>query len=218
MNVDLIDQILLKLFVAVIIGARLGYVISKYPFFVANPWAIIRFDRGGMGSHGAIITAMVLGYFLTKKAKISYWSLADAMAPGITVAHILIRIGNFMNGELYGPPTNLPWGIKFPTTSVPVHPSQLYEVITSMIILPFALKWSRKPRYPGYAFLRVMLAHSIIRFFMDFFRQNNLLLNHLVLTQIIVLVFSSAIIVYIRYLESYKYKTFSKQTVINDQV
>ncbi|HBF39313.1 MAG TPA: prolipoprotein diacylglyceryl transferase [Firmicutes bacterium] len=203
---EVTDSLLVKLIIVIIVGARLAFVISKYPFFIANPWEIIRLDHGGLGSQGAIIAAMVFGYFWTKKAKISYWKLADATAPGITIGHIFVRIGNFINGELYGPPTNLPWGVKFPSTSVPVHPSQLYEVITSFIVLPFAIKWSQKPRYPGYAFLRVLLVHSIIRFFMDFFRQNTSFNGHLVLTQIMAIILAVASFSYIFYLEAFKYK------------
>lgn len=204
---EVLDKLLVKLFIAIIVGARLAYVISKYPFFIANPWEIIRIDHGGLGSHGAIIAAMIFGYFWTQKAKIAYWRLADAVAPGITLGHIFVRIGNFINGELYGPPTNLPWGVKFPSTSLPVHPSQLYEVLTSFIILPFALQWSKSPKYPGYAFLRVILAHSLIRFLMDFFRQDTPFTGHLVLTQLIAIIFVVASLGYILYLEVWKHKT-----------
>ena len=205
MDLDAVDGLLLKLIIAIIVGARLAYVVSNYSYFMAYPSEIIRVDHGGLGSHGAIITAMVLGYFWTKKAHVAYWSLGDAIAPAITVGHIFVRIGNFINGELYGPPTNLPWGVKFPTTPAPVHPSQLYEVITSLIVLPFAIQWSKKPRYPGYAFLRVILVHSIIRFFMDFFRQSTSFSGRLVLTQIIALSFTVVCIAYIWYLEAFKY-------------
>ena len=82
------DTLLLKLIVTIIIGARLGYVISKYPYFLANPWEIIRTDHGGMGSHGAIIAVLIGGYFWTRKAGIPYWRLADAAAPALPVGHI----------------------------------------------------------------------------------------------------------------------------------
>lgn len=195
------EGLLFKLIIAVIIGARMGFIVSNLNYFIANPWEIIRIDHGGLGSHGAIITVMILGYFWTKKAAIPYWTMADAISPAITVGHIFVRIGNFINGELYGPPTHLPWAVKFPSTSVPVHPSQLYEAITSFILLPFALKWSKDPKYPGYAFFRVMLAHSVVRFFLDFIRQNSPLIGPFVLTQIIALVFIIVTAICIRYLE-----------------
>mgnify|MGYP005854198711 CR=1 FL=1 len=203
---DKADMLLFKLIAAIIIGARLAYVISKYQYYFANPWEIIRLDHGGLGSHGAIITALICGYYWTKKAGLPYWRLADAAAPGLPVGHIFVRLGNFINGELYGPPTTLPWGVKFPETAGPVHPSQLYEIVTSIIILPFALKWSAKPRYPGYSFLRVLLLHSGVRFLMDFVRQPGGPPNSLVLTQVIALIFTVFILGYLWYLEKVKYR------------
>ncbi len=202
---EVLDRLLVRLIVAVIVGARLAFVAANFGFFLAQPWEIIRIDHGGLGSHGAFIAAMLLGWYWTRRARVSYWTLADAVAPAITVGHIFVRIGNFINGELYGPPTNLPWAVKFPTSAVPVHPSQLYEVLTSLAILPFALRWSHSPRYPGYAFLRVLLLHSAVRFFMDFFRQETAFHGQLVLTQYIALAFVLLSGGWLWYLETYRY-------------
>ena len=186
---DQVDNILLRCVIGIIVGARLGYVLVNLPYFMASPWEIFRIDRGGLGSHGAIITVMVLGIFWVKKFGFSYWQMADAIAPSIPVGHIFVRLGNFMNGELYGTPTDLPWGVRFPGLSEPVHPVQLYEVGFSLIILPLAIKWSNDPRYHGYAFLRVIFAHSLVRFLLDFDRRHSGLIGPFVLTQIIALVF-----------------------------
>lgn len=177
------DRLFIKVIIAIFVGARLAYILSEWRFYMANPLEIIRVDHGGLGSHGAILAALVCGYFWTKKDGFCYWQLADATTPALPVGHIFVRLGNFINGELYGPPTTLPWGVDFPSTAGPVHPSQLYELLTSLIILPLALKWSAKPRYPGYAFVRVLLAHSLVRFFMDFLRQSDQPFEGLVLTQ-----------------------------------
>jgi phosphatidylglycerol:prolipoprotein diacylglycerol transferase len=200
MDPDQTDGIFLKVIVAIFVGARLAYVISEWDYFRVNLWEIIRIDHGGLGSHGAIFMALVCGIFWTKKTGVSYWKLADAVTPALPVGHIFVRLGNFINGELYGPPTTLPWGVKFPGTAGPAHPSQLYELLTSLIILPLALQWSVKPRYPGYAFLRVLLAHSLVRFFMDFLRQPGQTFTGLVLTQYIALglaVFCAVLIWYL---------------------
>ena len=129
----------------------------------------------------------MLGVLLTKKES-AYWTLADAIAPSITIGHIFVRLGNFINGELYGAPTNLPWAVEFPYSGGPVHPAQLYEMIASIIILPFALRWARKPKYPGYAFFRVMLVHSVV-LLIDFIRQHSPLIGPFVLTQILAIGF-----------------------------
>lgn len=168
-----------------LVGSRLGAVIPYWRYFLANPLEI--FSRGGMASHGAIIAIMLVGYFFVRKYNLNYWQLADLTAPILPVGHIFIRTGNFLSGELYGPPTNLPWAVTFPDSLVPVHPSQLYEVIASIIILPFAWKWAKEPRYPGYAFLRTLFTHSVVRFFLDFIRQHSKLYGPFVLSQILAL-------------------------------
>ncbi len=185
---DRVQDLLFKLCIAVIVGARLGVIVVDLKYYLANP--LHMFTRAGLGSHGAIITVMILGYFWVKKANLPYWTMADAIAPSISIGHVFVRAGNFINGELYGSPTNLPWAIEFPYSGQPVHPAQLYEMLLSGVILIFALRWVRNPKYPGYAFFRVMLVHSVVRFFMDFIRQHSPLIGPFVLTQIIALGFT----------------------------
>jgi len=168
-----------------LVGSRLGAVLPQWRYILENPWEI--FSRGGMASHGAIFAIMVVGIFYVRKHKLRYWQLADAAAPILPVGHIFIRLGNFLSGELYGPPTDLPWGVEFPTTMGPVHPTQLYEVAAALIILPFAWKWASKPKYHGYAFFRTLFVHSVVRFFLDFIRQHSQLYGPFVLSQIIAL-------------------------------
>lgn len=194
-----VQDLLFKLAVAVIVGGRLGVIVVDLRYYLANP--LHMFTRAGMGSHGAIALAMILGYFWAKKAKLPYWTMADAIAPSISIAHIFIRFGNFLNGELYGSPSNLPWAIEFPYSGQPVHPAQLYEMFASLIILPFALKWAKTPKYPGYAFLRVMLTHSIVRFFLDFIRQHSSLIGPFVLTQILAAILGIGCLTFIIILE-----------------
>lgn len=190
---DEVQDLLIKLCIAVILGARLGVIVVNLEYYLANP--LHMFTRAGLGSHGAIITVMVLGYFWVKKANLPYWTMADAIAPSLSIGHIFVRFSNFINGELFGSPTNLPWAVEFPYSGEPVHPVQLYEMLTSMIILLLAIKWARNPKYPGYAFFRVMLLHSIVRFLMDFIRQHSPLIGPFVLTQLIALGFIILIII-----------------------
>lgn len=184
---NVVQDLLFKLCIAVIIGARLGVIVVNLDYYLRNP--IEMFTRAGLGSHGAIITAMVLGYFWTKKANIAYWTMADAVAPAISIGHIFVRLGNFINGELFGSPSTLPWAMEFTYSDGLVHPAQLYEMLASIIILPFALYWARNPKYPGYAFLRVMLVHSIVRLLIDFIRQHSPLIGPFVFTQILAIGF-----------------------------
>lgn len=187
-----IDTLFFTSALAAIIGGRLGVVIVDLDYYLAHPWDIVA--RAGMASHGTIAAVMLLGVFTVRRLRLSYWKIADLAAPVIPIAHVFIRLGNFLNGELYGPPTNLPWGVQFPHLPSPVHPSQLYEVAASLVILPFAWRWAKKPKYPGYAFLRVMLAHSVVRFFLDFIRQHSSLIGPFVLSQLIALGICVAVI------------------------
>lgn len=198
---DKIDSLLIKLLITALVGARLGFVVANLRYFLANPGQIIRVDQGGLGSHGAIILTMFLGYFWLKKAEIPYWQMADAVAITLPISHICIRLGNFINGELYGPATNLPWGVKFLTTPGPVHPSQLYEALASVAILFLTIKWAKKPAYHGYCFLRVMFAHSIVRFFVDFVRPQTPMIGPFTLTQLISFALSILSLLYILHLE-----------------
>lgn len=184
-NAELIENLFFISAVSGLIGSRLGAVIPYWSYFLQNPLEI--FSRAGMASHGAIIAIMVVGYFYVHKHRLDYWQIADFAAPILPVGHIFIRLGNFLSGELYGPPTDLPWAVEFPDSLVPVHPSQLYEILASVIILPFAWRWAKKPRYPGYAFLRTLFVHSVVRFFLDFIRQHSELYGPFVLSQIIAL-------------------------------
>ena len=133
---EILDRIMIRIVLAMIVGARLGYVVANYSFFLDNPHLIPRVDMGGLGSHGGIITCLILGIWWSKRLKFSFWSVCDAVAPVIPLAHIFVRLGNFINAELYGPPTELPWGVVFRGEIVPHHPSQLYEAGVSLIILP----------------------------------------------------------------------------------
>jgi len=197
LDTDEVSDLLFKLCITVIVGARLGAVVANLGYYIRNPLEI--FTRAGLGSHGAIITTMVMGYYWVKKAKLPYWTLADAIAPSLSIGHIFVRLGNYINGELYGSPTDLPWGVEFPYSGGPVHPAQLYEMAASLIILPFALYWARKPKYPGYAFFRVMLVHSVVRLLIDFIRQHSdPVIGPLVLTQLLAIgfiVFTSILLV-----------------------
>ncbi|MDI9484459.1 MAG: prolipoprotein diacylglyceryl transferase [Bacillota bacterium] len=168
-----------------LIGSRLGAVLPNWRYFLAHPLEI--FSRAGMASHGAIIAIMIAGYFYVRRHKLNYWQIADFAGPILSAGHIFVRTGNFLSGELYGPPTDLPWAVEFPSSLVPVHPTQLYEVLASMIILPFAWKWAKNPKYHGYAFFRTLFVHSAVRFFLDFIRQHSTLYGPFVLSQIIAL-------------------------------
>jgi phosphatidylglycerol:prolipoprotein diacylglycerol transferase len=100
--------------------------------------------------------------------------MADAMAPAILLAIILVRWGNFMNGELYGDPTSLPWGMVFPEVpGGPRHPVQLYEMMGTVLILAWVLAAAGRRPFDGYLFWSAIVASSALRFLLDLLRSDD---------------------------------------------
>lgn len=135
--------------VGVILGGRLGYTLFyNLPGFLAEPLSILRIWEGGMSFHGGLIGVLVaLGWF-ARVHKLRYFDVGDFAVPMIPIGLFTGRIGNFINGELWGAPTTLPWGMVFPAAGPePRHPSMLYEAFLEGAVL-FAILWwfARKPR------------------------------------------------------------------------
>jgi len=166
-------------------GARLAYVLAHPSDFLSDPLEIIRLDRGGIGSHGAIAAGLVYFAALQRRHGISMWSLADIAAVWIVAINALVRFGNFMNGELYGDPTSLPWGVVFSGAGdAPRHPLQLYEIVTSVVLLGFVWRWLRAPAFPGQVFWRAMIAMSAVRLALDALRAHTHVVGPLAAGQI----------------------------------
>lgn len=173
------------LILAVIIGGRLGYVLFydlfyylKHPLEVFLPFDI---NNGfkytglyGMSYHGALIAIISATIVFCRKHKLNFWLLADLFAPAVPLGYSFGRLGNFINGELYGRPATVPWGMFFPLDSMHQlrHPSQLYEMLLEGVFL-FAILWSvrKKIRIPGGLFALYLVGYGGIRFFLEFFRQ-----------------------------------------------
>lgn len=159
----------------VVLGGRLGYVLFYKPgFYLANPLEIFSVWKGGMSFHGGLLgvtAAMALFGWLRKR---SFWDVTDLIAPCVPTGLASGRIGNFINGELWGRPTTLPWGMIFPQThdGIPRHPSQLYEMGLEGFAL-FALMWwfARKPRPVGQVSAVFLMGYGSFRFLVEFTRQ-----------------------------------------------
>jgi phosphatidylglycerol:prolipoprotein diacylglycerol transferase len=185
---DRFDGLALLFIPVIIVGARIAYVIAVWDFFKDNPAEIIRTDHGGLGSHGAILAMLLTGYVVSRVARISFWTLADAFGPVLPAAHVFVRLGNYINGELYGLPTTLPWGIMFPGTSQPHHPSMLYEGIAAIGLFALAWRWAARRRREGEVFLKSLLVVSLVRLLVDFTRpRGDGIIAGLMLTQVMAL-------------------------------
>jgi len=181
---DKVADLYVPMILAIIIGARLGHVVTNWEYYSQNPLDIFRIYKGGLASHGAFILTVIVGVFLSRRKGLDTWSLADAIAPCIAIGHIFVRLGNFINGELYGSSTNLPWGIVFPGTYTPRHPLQLYEIITSVILLGLIIGLFHRRRFPGQVFLLTLIYVSVVRALLDILRPEFRVTQYLSLGQI----------------------------------
>jgi len=174
------ENLNIVLIIAIIIGGRLGYVIFyNLPYYLEHPLEIPATWSGGMSFHGAAIGLIAAGIIFCRLKKISFWKTADIYVVTIPIGLGLGRVGNFINGELFGRATELPWGMIFPGGGPVVrHPSQLYEVILEGIIL-FALLWSNRKKpwqtgstWPHGSLLALFLiGYGFFRFIVEFFRE-----------------------------------------------
>ena len=180
-----INNFIFWVVLGVLIGGRLGYVLFYgLKYFIANPFRIISpfdFSRGfhytgiyGMSYHGGLCGAAFACVIFCRRNKINFWRLADLFIPAVPLGYAFGRLGNFINGELYGRVTNVSWGMYFPLdlTRQLRHPSQLYEAFFEGIFL-FIILWSlRKVKYfDGFIFSLYLVGYGVLRFFIEFFRE-----------------------------------------------
>lgn len=170
----------------IIIGARLFYVIfygQGWAYYLANPIAIIATWDGGMSFHGGLVGAVVGGSLVCRAYKISIPTICDLGVIGATLGIFFGRCANFVNGELWGKPTDLPWGVVFETGgNVARHPSQLYEALLEgllMFIILFVLSRKNPPRPQGTFMGTFLTLYGIFRFLLEFVRVPDAQLGYL---------------------------------------
>ena len=172
--VEASEDLLFYLIVGLLIGARLGYVLFyNLPAYEKAPWEIIAFWHGGMSFHGGLIGMIIVGWIFSRRRKAPFLELADIGALAAPIGLMLGRIGNFINGELYGRVTTLPWGIVFPGGgNMPRHPSQLYEALFEGPVL-FGILWCLRTRVrrPGELLAAFLGLYGLFRFGIEFLRE-----------------------------------------------
>lgn len=183
---DLIIDLAFWLIIFGLLGARIYDVILYLPYYLNHPIQIVQIWKGGMAIHGAIIAGLITIYLLSKKNKISFFKISALLAPGLALGQAIGRFGNYFNQELFGRPTNLPWGIPIEINNRPLnfinsnyfHPTFLYESLGSLIIfliLIFIIKklYQKKQitNYQNIVIITVyMILYSILRFSLEFIR------------------------------------------------
>jgi len=177
---DHLDSLNLAIILGVLVGGRLGYVLFYNPgYYLHHPAEILATWQGGMSFHGGCIGVLLAGAYACRKYRLEFWKTADLFVVTVPIGLGLGRLGNFINGELYGRATSLPWGMIFPHGGlVPRHPSQLYEAFLEGIVLFCILwrlkdkPWRRENPWPHGSLVALFLClYGLFRFTVEFVRQ-----------------------------------------------
>ncbi len=166
-------DILFYVALGIILGGRVGYILLYYPAdAVEHPLTMLAFWEPGRSFHGGMLGVFVALLFYVKFHTKQFIQLTDFIAPVVPIGLGFGRLGNFINGELYGRITTVPWGMVFPGAgSAPRHPSQLYELFLEGVVLCLFLLWyARKPRPLGAVSGMFLLAYGVMRFAVEFVR------------------------------------------------
>jgi len=158
----------------VVLGGRLGYTLFYMPgYYFANPLSILKIWEGGMSFHGGLLGVLLALLWFAYRRKVSFFVVSDLVAPLVPFGLAFGRLGNFINGELWGRPTDLPWAMVFPMVdSIPRHPSQIYQFLGEGIFLGIILwVYSSKPRRVGQISGLFLLGYGVCRFLAEFARE-----------------------------------------------
>ncbi len=169
-----LDGLMFYLVIGVVVGGRLGYVLFyNLAYFIQHPLEIFATWHGGMSFHGGTLGALMAGLIYCKRYNLNFFMWADRFIVTAPIGLGLGRIGNFINGELYGRPSDVPWAMIFPQGgNIPRHPSQLYEAMLEGVVL-FGILWPlRKKQWPyGRKTALFLIGYSTCRVIVEFFRE-----------------------------------------------
>lgn len=170
----IIDDVLFYSAMGVILGGRIGYMLFyNTEQLLSSPLSLLRIWEGGMSFHGGLLGVLLANWLYARKLKWHFFTLTDFIAPVVPIGLGAGRIGNFINGELWGRVTDVPWGMVFPHGGpLPRHPSQLYQACLEGLVL-FILLWGfsakQRPRMAVSGLF--LLAYGVFRFAVEFVRQ-----------------------------------------------
>jgi phosphatidylglycerol:prolipoprotein diacylglycerol transferase len=181
---DDIQAFLISTFLVGVVGARIGYMLTNDPgnFFTLESFKIW---HGGLASYGGFAGGLIYATVFTRKNKISFYRIADLIVIPTSFLPCFIRAGNFINGELIGTKTSLPWGFEFPGYDGVRHPVSLYFLLANLVIFIFIWNISKQRFKPGYIFWLWMCLYSSQRFLIDFLREYDYHISGFSVSQII---------------------------------
>jgi phosphatidylglycerol:prolipoprotein diacylglycerol transferase len=172
-----IEDFMVAALLGVVLGGRIGYVLFyNLESFVANPLEILKLWQGGMSFHGGALGVIIAIFVFAWLRKIPTFKLADIVVCTVPIGLFLGRIANFINGELFGRATDVPWAVKFPAGGyVPRHPSQLYEAVLEGLLLFFILWLLRRQEWvrarPGVLAAVFLIGYAAFRSIAELFRE-----------------------------------------------
>lgn len=176
-----VSDLLFYVALGVIIGGRLGYMFFyDFPEVIHNPLRIFMIWQGGMSFHGGLLGVVIALILLGRKINKTLLEIGDFVSPPIPIGFALGRIGNFINGELWGRVTDVPWAMVFPNAGpLPRHPSQLYESFLEGIVM-FSILWiySAKPRPRGAVSGLFLILYGIFRIIGECFREPDIQIGY----------------------------------------
>jgi len=184
---SILDDLLFYVVLGVILGGRLGYVLFYKPgYYFQHPLEIFAVWQGGMAFHGGFLGVLIAIWYLARKHQLRWLEMTDFVAPLIPLGLAAGRLGNFINGELYGRVTDVAWGMVFASPgagTAPRHPSQLYQFALEGLLL-FAILWvfTARPRPLGAASGVFLIGYGAMRFLAEFFREPDDFLGFLALS------------------------------------
>lgn len=199
---DILDLFLITIPLGIVF-ARLYYVAFNWDFYRRNPLEIPAVWHGGLAIHGGIIGGVIGLLIFSHLRKVRFWELADVAVPALALGQTLGRIGNLLNGDAFGTPTTLPWGLVFPLDSPagqafpgqPLHPAMLYEAVGDFLIFLVLLRLSRRSAKPGFLASLYFVLYGLVRFPCEFVRGDALWLGPFraaqVVSVLLILIFGS---------------------------
>ena len=176
-----VDDLIFYGMLGVILGGRLGYTfVYGWQELVSDPFYIFKITQGGMSFHGGLVGVIIAMWLYGRKLGLRFWKMTDFVAPIVPTGLGFGRIGNFINGELWGKPTDVPWGFK--VGGDVLHPSQLYEALLEGLAL-FLILWFFSAKKRPYMAVSGMflLCYGIFRFLVEFYRVPDAHLDYLAL-------------------------------------
>lgn len=167
------ESLVTWLMVGVLLGGRLGYMLFYNPMgWSDDPWSILWLWQGGMSFHGGALGCIIALWLFAKKHRLAFFALSDTWVVWVPLGLALGRGANFINGELWGRVTTVPWGMVFPWVDNKLrHPSQLYEMVLEGFVLGMILLWfSKKNKPEGWLSGCFLLGYGLFRFTVEWFR------------------------------------------------